>query len=321
MVGSRAVPGPLTDVRTKLATKTPKLGGSLMVSHTMWLWYGTLVRPDFPQKKNMCEEENLRPILSVLRHGQLHRTSSLRLKAVSNVLTWRQSYESSEQYSYPLDEATVDGEGERLLIRQIRNGEMKELGTGTFVWPAAIVMTKYLEKCYRENKNVYSGKRCIDIGSGTGITGIIATLLGFSEVVLTDQECVLSLMEENVTTLMNYCQRNAVGIGSVRCSDYDWGGDHNHLQPPFDVILVSDCVLPKLYPILPLILAVKAVMNSTSRSYFSYEHRPYPLFDPRDEFVRLCRLNDMKVRKIPVVEHHEFYNCEEIELWEVTLLD
>lgn len=260
------------------------------------------------------------PILSVLRHGQLRRNSSSKLKAVSNVLTWRQSYESSEYYSYPLDEAVVDGEDEKVLIRQIRNGEMKELGTGTFVWPAAIILTKYLEKCYREDKNIFVGKRCIDIGSGTGITGIIATLLGFEEVVLTDQECVLSLMEENVQTLMKYSQNKSIKVGSIRCSDYDWGAEHSHLQPPFDTILVSDCVLPKLYPILPLILAVKAVMSSTSKAYFSYEHRPYPLFDPRDEFARLCQLNGMEVKKIPISQHHEFYNCEEIELWEVTLV-
>ena len=80
-----------------------------------------------------ASEENLCPILSVLRHGQLRRDSSPRLKAGSNVLTWRQSHESSEQYSHPLDEAMVDGDGERLLIRQIRNWEMKGLGTGTFV--------------------------------------------------------------------------------------------------------------------------------------------------------------------------------------------
>ena len=61
-------------------------------------------------------------------------------------------------------------------------------------------MMKYLEKCCRENKNVYSVKGCIDTGSG--ITGIIATLLEFGVVVLPDQQCALSLMQENVTTLV-----------------------------------------------------------------------------------------------------------------------
>ena len=40
---------------------------------------------------------------------------------------------------------------------------------------------------------------------------------------------------------------------------YDWGGDDDHLAPPFDVIIVSDCVLPKLYPIEPLVDAMKAL--------------------------------------------------------------
>lgn len=36
-------------------------------------------------------------------------------------------------------------------------------------------------------------------------------------------------------------------------AEYDWGHDTSHLNPPFDVVIVSDCILPKLYPIEPLV--------------------------------------------------------------------
>jgi predicted nicotinamide N-methyase len=87
-----------------------------------------------------------------------------------------------------------------------------------------------------------------DIGSGTGFTGIIAAALGAQESVLTDQTTVQSLLEENILL----CSQQ-LRAGSVYFAEFDWDASPSHLNPPFDLILVSDCVLPKLYPIEPLV--------------------------------------------------------------------
>lgn len=86
------------------------------------------------------------------------------------------------------------------------------------------------------------------------MVGLVAAALG-ATVILTDQAPILQLLASNSGTLCDKCN---IGHGKVRTQLYDWGGDLDwfHEQDiPFDVILISDCVLPKLYPIEPLIKA------------------------------------------------------------------
>ena len=229
-----------------------------------------------------------------------NKKCSNRIHRIMKQLQWRQAQIHSTSYVLSLDDDTT------ITVKQILNGEMKGIGTGSFVWPAAVVLAKYLE-----NEYCTCDKRVIDIGSGTGITGIVAAYLGSKEVVLTDQSQLLPLLQENVSTFNHQSKSN------IKVKEYEWGCNIDHLNAPFDIVLVSDCVLPKLYPIEPLIAAVKNVMNNQSIAIFSYEHRTYPLFDPRDEFRRICSLYGLRCKVIPLSKHHKNYNCDDIELWEV----
>ena len=87
-----------------------------------------------------------------------------------------------------------------------------------------------------------------DMGSGTGCTGLIAAALGAQEATLTDQTTVQALLEENI--LLSASQ---LGAAAATFAEFDWDASPAHLRPPFDLVLVSDCVLPKLYPIEPLV--------------------------------------------------------------------
>ena len=133
-------------------------------------------------------------------------------------------------------------------MQQIDNGELKGIGTGAVVWPAAHVLAKYMEKRF-DSANSLKGKRVIDIGSGTGCTGLIAAILG-GIVTLTDQDSVRALLEANIEMCREQFQLDA---SSMAYREYEWEQPADHLAPPFDLVLVSDCVLPKLYPIEPLI--------------------------------------------------------------------
>ena len=104
------------------------------------------------------------------------------------------------------------------------------------------------------------GCRVCDIGSGTGCTGIIGAALGAQEAVLTDQTTVQALLEENIRLCTPQLSLSAPESESVETeatavvfAEFDWDASPAHLSPPFDLILVSDCVLPKLYPIEPLV--------------------------------------------------------------------
>lgn len=156
-------------------------------------------------------------------------------------LQWRQAYEHSEFYEYSLD----NGKNSLLKVRQIPNGEMKGLGTGTFVWPAAHILAKYLEKRFRLTNDLKEKYIC-DIGSGTGLTGIVAASLG-ANVMFTDQSCVLSLLQENVTVAVSADME--INAEQVEVKEYEWTAKVPINKEPFDYVIVSDCVLPKLYPI------------------------------------------------------------------------
>lgn len=91
--------------------------------------------------------------------------------------------------------------------------------------------------------------RVCDIGSGTGCVGLVAACLG-AEVTITDQLCVFSLLKENIEAAISGCNLSS---DRVILKEYSWGEDTADLSPPFDMVLVSDCVLPKLYPIEPLV--------------------------------------------------------------------
>jgi predicted nicotinamide N-methyase len=229
-------------------------------------------------------------------------------KVVSS-LNWRHTYTNAEIYPIELEDGRV------LEFKQVANGETTGVGTGASLWPAAHVLSKYMEKRFLADETYLKGKRVCDIGSGTGCTGIVAAAFG-AEATLTDMECVFFLMEENKARVLK-AHQTSIKEEDILCKIYDWGESIDHLKAPFDIVIVSDCVLPKLYPIEPLVEAMAAVMGPDSVAIYSYEHRPYPYFDPRHEFERLCIKHGLKKTLVPLSEHHPTYSCEDIEIWEV----
>ena len=188
-----------------------------------------------------------------------------RVERLLACLEWRHAHLRSPEY--PLEVAGIS-----LAVKQLMQGELTGLGTGATVWPAAHVLAKYLERrC--GGRGGLAGCRVIDLGAGTGAVGLAAALLG-AEVVLTDQAQLAFLMEENAGRMLaaaaaadasNVKAAVAKGAskssppppGPVTVATYDWGGPDGHLGAlPFDLVIVSDCVLPKLYPIKPLVDAL-----------------------------------------------------------------
>eukprot|EP01041_Mallomonas_annulata_P004758 gene4758-9463_t len=230
---------------------------------------------------------------------------STRFKRMASSLRWRQSFQNSESYPLLLDNGRI------LHLNQIINGEINGFGTGANVWPAAHILGKYFEKEY--NTPAIANMRIVDIGTGTGCTGLIAAILG-AKVVLTDLDCILCLTAVNSKRCIDDFN---IPPENITLLNYDWGQSCDHLNPPFDIILISDCILPKLYPMEPLIKAVSSIMNNDSIALFSYEHRIYPYFDPRQEFRRLLKIYGLHMKVIPIEDHHDIYCSDEVEIWEV----
>jgi hypothetical protein len=210
-------------------------------------------------------------LLQALRTGKSGmKNASSKFNLAISALKWRQQYLGEDWYVLPLES------GFQLRVKQLDNGELRGIGTGAVVWPAACVLSKYIELRYGNpltanqtrdstGRRGMQGLHVCDIGSGTGVLGLVCACLG-ATATLTDQECVYFLMQENrdacVGELRAFHSEPETTCATVDeriiLSLYDWGeSPPQHLiDTPQDIIIVSDCVLPKLYPIEPLIQVV-----------------------------------------------------------------
>lgn len=263
------------------------------------------------------------PIAALIRMGaeeagrlQGNCRAVTKVQRMINSLQWRQAHSKDEFYPLALESGKV------LRFRQLQAGEVTGLGTGATVWPAAHVLAKYLELRFGEGG--MKGSQTVDLGSGTGVAGIVAASLG-AEAFLTDQEQLLFLMRENAER----CAREAKAasttstakampeINAMHVLTYDWGMDDGELSPPVDVVLVSDCVLPKLYPIEPLVNAIDRLSGPDTVTIMSYEHRHYQAFDPRRRFEELATARGLVKINIPQAQQHPIFSADDIEIWEV----
>ncbi|XP_072351189.1 EEF1A lysine methyltransferase 3-like isoform X1 [Scyliorhinus torazame] len=115
------------------------------------------------------------------------------------------------------------------------------LGFSASIWESALVLCQYFE----QEKISFSGRKVIELGSGTGIVGILAVLLG-GDVTMTDKENVLSQIEHNVSTNIPSTFRHRSKVCAL-----SWGKDHIKFPADYDFILGSDIVYTSLtYPLL-----------------------------------------------------------------------
>ena len=105
--------------------------------------------------------------------------------------------------------------------------------TASTVWDAGIVLAAMVyeqwmlsdgaRRTAEEDATDRSKRRCLDLGSGTGIVGLAAAACGgFSQVVLTDMPSVVPLLEHNV-------ERNRSALmHDGRCGLETGGGGRTH---------------------------------------------------------------------------------------------
>jgi ribosomal protein L11 methylase PrmA len=331
-----------------------------------------------------------------------------------HILGWRNRYSQSEYYPITIQthpswnhpdiadtmvSATASSPSSTTFhVKQVQRGEIENTyGTGATVWPASIVLIKYIE---RHAMDLIYNKTIIDLGTGTGITSIVAALLGAKHIICTDGEhSVVQLAKENIYNVaLECCNKNNIATAT---SDYDdnnrldyqtkftsnvnnsnnkdsnntdstvhyinqcpievqqywWGTgsiqskiiQNQTISHIFDIILISDCVLPKLYPIEPLIDAIDQLLylptstndtdietcNDTTTNndinnhnninhrpkqmaIVSYEHRYYELYDPRVYVKQLCNEKQLQIDIVPIEEQDEIYSIpDDIEIWHI----
>ena len=241
------------------------------------------------------------------------RRLSGRLSILAASLGWRQKYSNKPKYMLELDSGKV------LVLDQVPNGETSGVGTGAHVWPAAHVLAKYMER--RFGQEGMAGQDVVDLGSGTAVMSIVAAALGARHSIATDVASTLPLMRTNCTRAQELL---GVEEDCLQATTFDWDNGEPATDLPAatkpDVVLVSDCILPQLYPIEPLCRAIDVLLvpeKPNAITLVSYEHRPYPHFHPRERFLSELAERGLECRSIPQADQHSVYTSDEIELLEV----
>ncbi|PNW71113.1 hypothetical protein CHLRE_17g747147v5 [Chlamydomonas reinhardtii] len=124
---------------------------------------------------------------------------------------------------------------------RIKEFSLLEDEAGAVVWDAALVAAHYLAHRAAQGRCLVSGRRVLELGSGTGALGLAAAALGARHVALTDLPHLVPYMRENV-------QLNGLGA-TAEAAALVWGdaaslaeARRSWLPAPPHVVLASDVV-------------------------------------------------------------------------------
>lgn len=153
------------------------------------------------------------------------------------------------------------------------------------LWDGAYILSSFLESSYFA-KDFWLDKQCIELGSGTGLVGMVAWLHG-ADVVLTDRGDCLERTQGNVRrNVDNTCAKcEALDSTKIDVQPLSWGSDDEvaallsrHADPSdarqgsFDVVLASEVVyLPDLAR--PLLKTLRSVCSDTTSVFLCYKPR------------------------------------------------
>ncbi|XP_049588614.1 EEF1A lysine methyltransferase 3-like [Syngnathus scovelli] len=130
--------------------------------------------------------------------------------------------------------------GQELSIIQLFGAN---LGVAALVWESAVQLCRYFEGHSVE----WRGRRVIELGSGTGVVGIVAARLG-ADVTLTDLPMTLPQLEANVCANM---PSSGWPSAPPTVLPLSWGEDHMKFPSDWDLVLGADIVyIPKMFPLL-----------------------------------------------------------------------
>ncbi|XP_075118966.1 EEF1A lysine methyltransferase 3 [Leptodactylus fuscus] len=107
------------------------------------------------------------------------------------------------------------------------------LGVAAPVWDAALSLCNYFE----EHKLDFKGKKVIELGAGTGIVGILVSLLG-GLVTITDLPHALPQIRKNIS--VNVALDHIPNVCAL-----SWGIDQVHFPQDYDFVLGADIVYLK----------------------------------------------------------------------------
>jgi len=135
-------------------------------------------------------------------------------------------------------------------------------GCGGIAWPAGEVLAEYITHLGPE---FVKGRNVLELGSGTGLVGLVCGKLCAEVVWITDQAPLLDIMNCNVH--LNSLSPN------VKVLELNWGDPLPNSLPQPDLILAADCVY--FEPAFPLLVQTLSdlVVDQNTEVLFCYKKR------------------------------------------------
>ncbi|KAG8846671.1 hypothetical protein FRC20_002927 [Serendipita sp. 405] len=136
-------------------------------------------------------------------------------------------------------------------------------GCGGIAWPAGEVLSNYL---VHRGSAYLAERHVLELGSGTGLVGLVAAKLGSPKVIITDQSPLLNMMNQNVA--LNKLSDVVVPL------ELDWGKELPKLER-VDMILAADCVYfePSFPLLVETLTALSNIASQQCEILFCYKNR------------------------------------------------
>lgn len=133
----------------------------------------------------------------------------------------------------------LDACGHSLSILQSPSSLSTPGVTGAVMWDSGVVLAKFLEHSVDSGMLLLQGKKVVELGSGCGLVGCVAALLG-GQVFLTDLPDRLRLLKKNVEANLGHGNVR----GSATVMELLWGDDPDQdlIEQKPDYVLGSDVI-------------------------------------------------------------------------------
>ncbi|TFK29223.1 hypothetical protein FA15DRAFT_664136 [Coprinopsis marcescibilis] len=134
-------------------------------------------------------------------------------------------------------------------------------GCGGIAWPAGQILATYL---IQQGPDYLRDRNILELGSGTGLVGLVAGLLGSTRTWITDLSILMPIMEQNIR--LNELENR------VFTSKLDWASPTSTNIPKPDLILAADCVY--FEPAFPLLVdTLDSLATTHTEILFCYKKR------------------------------------------------
>lgn len=185
---------------------------------------------------------------------------------------------------------------------KVRQYPEAEYGLGSTVWDAALVLCAFLESTV--GREMIDSSICLELGSGTGIAAIVASVVGAKISIATDVVDCIPFIRQNIE--LN-CTSNCTATA------LDWAEDIQPLEAAIDWILCADCVYePRFVDNL-----IKTILSLSPHSgiIVSNERRTTPANSRAErDFAAAMQQHGFIIHTISRDILREDWRCEDIDV-------